>query len=65
MLTHVIPLYPVGPRTLEQFPNECETCIDAASVSVSMRDVFDPERIGFRVNHPEGILPVPVLVFND
>ena len=32
-------------------------------VSVSVRNVFDPDRIAFRLNDPDGVLPLPFPVF--
>ena len=59
----MVTLYPVAPRTLQQFPTECGGCIDVTGVSVSVRNVFDPDRIGFRLNDPDGVLPLPFPVF--
>ena len=59
----MVTLYPVAPRTRQQFPTECVACIDVTSVSVSVRNVFDPDRIAFRLNDPDGVLPLPFPVF--
>ena len=59
----VVTLYPVAPRTLQQFPAECSGCIDVGDVSISVRNVFDPDRIAFRLNDPDGVLPLPFPVF--
>ena len=59
----VVTLYPVAPRTRQQFPTECGGCIDVTSVSVSVRNVFDSDRIAFRLNDPDGVLPLPFPVF--
>ena len=59
----MVTLYPVAPRTRQQFPTECVGCIDVTGVSVSVRNVFDPDRIAFRLNDPDGVLPVPFPVF--
>ena len=59
----VVTLYPVAPRTRQQFPTECVACIDVTGVSVSVRNVFDPNRIVFRLNDPNGVLPLPFPVF--
>ena len=42
-------LYPVAPRTLQRLPTECSACINVGDVSVSVRNVFDPDRIAFRL----------------
>ena len=59
----MVTLYPVAPRTRQQFPTECVACIDVTGVSVSVRNVFDPDRIAFRLNDPDGVLPLPFPVF--
>ena len=59
----MVTLYPVAPRTRQQFPTECVACIDVTGVSVSVRNVFDPNRIVFRLNDPNGVLPLPFPVF--
>ena len=59
----VVTLYPVAPRTRQQFPTECSGCIDVGDVSISVRNVFDPDRIAFRLNDPDGVLPLPFPVF--
>ena len=53
------------PRTRQQFPEACENCIDTSGVSISIRNVFDAERIAFRLNDPEGNLPAPFPVFGS
>ena len=55
----------VDPRTRQQFPEACENCIDTSGVSISIRNVFDAERIAFRLNDPEGNLPAPFPVFGS
>ena len=55
----------VDPRTRQQFPEACENCIDTSGVSISIRNVFDAERIAFRLNDPEGNLPPPFPVFGS
>ena len=58
-----VTVYFLDPATRQQFPDACEGCIDTAGVSVSIRNVFDEERIAFRVNDREGVLPRPFPVF--
>ena len=59
----VVTLYPVAPRTRQQFPTECVACIDVTGVSVSVRNIFDTDRIAFRLNDPDGVLPLPFPAF--
>ena len=60
-----ITIYFADPRTAQQFPEACEGCIDTSGVSISIRNVFDAERIAFRLNDPEGNLPAPFPVFGS
>ena len=55
----------VEPQTRQQFPEACEGCIETSGVSISIRNVFDAERIAFRLNDPEGNLPSPFPVFGS
>ena len=56
----------LGQSTSERLlPSPCRHCIDATGVSVGIRDVFDPDRIAFRITDPEGVLPLPFPVFES
>ena len=50
----------VEPFTKQILPAKCNDCIDASGLSVSVRNVFDPDLIAFRLNGPEGGLPPAV-----
>ena len=52
-------------RSERLFPSACRDCIDATGVSIGIRDVFDPDRIAFRMTDPEGVLPLPFPVFES
>ena len=54
----------VNPNSTQGFPTECEDCIETSGLSISIRDIFDSERISFKVNDPEGGLPLPFPVFD-
>ena len=54
----------VSPKSMQGFPIECENCIETLGLSISIRDIFDGERISFKVNDPEGDLPLPFPVFD-
>lgn len=56
-------LYPIKPRTRQQFPTQCSNCIDTTEVSVSVKNLTKPDRIEFRVNDPKDVLPSPFPVF--
>ncbi len=62
---NVITLHPVEPRTYQWFPSECGDCVDTTKVSVSVRNVFNPSRMEFRVNDPNRVLPIPFPVFSE
>ena len=53
------------PRSTQGFPTRCGDCIPTSGVSISIRDVFDRDRISFKVNDPNGILPPPFPVFGS
>ena len=55
----------IDPGSRQQFPVACEDCIDTGGVSISIRDLFDAERIAFRLNDPNGVLPPPFPVFDS
>ena len=55
----------VSPRTSRTFPIPCQDCIPTSGVSVSIRNVFNPGRIAFRINDPDRVLPSPFPVFQD
>ena len=40
------------PKSTQEFPSRCGDCIPTAGVSISVRDVFDRDRISFKVNDP-------------
>ena len=53
----------VKPRSRQKIPMECENCIDVLEVSVSVRNV-EEGMISFKLNDPEGNLPLPFPVFD-
>ena len=53
----------VNPKSMQGFPTECENCIETLGLSIFIRDIFDSERISFKLNDPEGDLPMPFPVF--
>lgn len=46
-------------------PSICENCIETTEVSVGIRNVFDADRISFRLQDPLGVLPLPFPVFDS
>jgi len=58
-----IVLIPEDVASEREFPDRCSDCIPAAGVSVSVRDIFDGDRIAFRIDDPNNVLPSPFPVF--
>ena len=54
-----------GAMTQRNLPDECENCIPTAGVSISIRNLFDSDKITFKVNDPNAILPSPFPIFKD
>ena len=53
------------PRSAQQFPTRCEDCIQSSGFSISIRNVFDSEKISFKLNDPGNTLPPPSPVFES
>lgn len=60
-----IKLYFIDPVSERMLPDPCKICIDTLGISISVRDVFDSEKISFKVNDPNRILPSPFPVFKS
>ena len=60
-----VTLYFERPRSMQTFPTECDNCIPADNVSISIRNVFDSDTISFKLNDPDGSLPLPFPVFQS
>lgn len=54
-----------GLRSERLLPSQCRDCIDATDVSIGIRDVFDSDRIAFRITDTGGVLPLPFPVFES
>ena len=63
--TSVITIHLEEPVSRRQFPEECEDCIPTTRFSISIRNVYDPERISFKLNDPGNDLPSPFPVFKS
>ena len=53
------------PTSVQEFPVKCTNCIPTSGFSISIRNVFDKEKIEFRLNDPENGFPRPVPVFES
>ena len=60
-----IKLYFIEPSSTRTLTNRCENCIETAGISISIRNVFDSERIAFKLNDPDSSLPSPFPVFQS
>ena len=60
-----IKIYFIEPSSTRILPNRCENCIETAGISISIRNVFDSERIAFKLNDPNNSLPAPFPVFQS
>ena len=60
-----IKIYFIEPRTTRTLPNRCENCIETAGIFISIRNVFDSDRIAFKLNDPDNSLPSPFPVFES
>ena len=53
-----------SPNSHQILPNQCDDCIDAEGVSLSIRNLYNDEKIEFKINDPDERLPIPFPVFN-
>ena len=60
-----IKIYFTEPSSERTLPNQCEDCIETSRISISIRDVFDSEKISFKLNDPDKRLPSPFPVFKS
>ena len=60
-----IKIYFIEPSSMRILPTRCDNCIETAGISISIRDVFDSERIAFKLNDPDNSLPSPFPVFES
>ena len=53
------------PGSAQEFPTKCDNCVPTSGVSISIRDVFDSEKISFKLNDPDNVLPSPFPLFGS
>ena len=53
-----------SPSSYQNLPNTCDNCIETEGISISVRNLFDKDKIEFRINDPDERLPIPFPVFN-
>ena len=60
-----ITIYFNEPEAVQGLPFECDDCVEVSGFSISIRNVFDDEKILFKLNDPGNLLPPPFPVFNS
>ena len=60
-----IRIYFIEPSSTRILPDRCENCIETVGTSISIRNVFDSDRIAFKLNDPDNSLPSPFPVFQS
>ena len=63
--TSEITIYLDEPRSRQEFPTKCDDCIQTSGVSISIRNAFHPDKISFKLNDPDDVLPPPFPVFRS
>ncbi len=60
-----IKIYFNEPNSERILPTQCEDCIETWGISISVRNVFDSEKISFKLNDPDKSMPSPFPVFES
>ena len=58
-------IYFEAPRSTQILPTPCDNCIGTSGVSISIRNLFDSEKIQFKLNIDNDDLPRPFPVFES
>lgn len=58
-------LYFQSPRSEQILPTQCHNCIETSGISISIRNVFDSEKIRFKLNIDNDDFPRPFPVFES
>jgi len=58
-------IYFQEPSSRQILPNECENCIETEGISISIRNLYNSEKIQFKLNDKDNILPAPFPVFKS
>ncbi len=58
-------IYFQEPRSRQILPNECNNCLETEGISISIRNLYNSEKIQFKLNDEDGILPSPFPVFKS
>ena len=58
-------IYFEAPRSAQILPTQCNNCIETSGISISVRDLFDSEKIRFRLNIDNDDFPRPFPIFES
>ena len=54
-----------APRSVQILPTQCDNCIGTSGISISIRNLFDSEKIRFKLNIDNDDFPQPFRVFES
>ena len=58
-------IYFQAPRSVQILPTQCDNCIRTSGISISIRNLFDGEKIQFKLNIDNDDFPQPFPVFES
>ena len=58
-------IYFQAPRSQQILPTECDDCIETTGISISIQNLFDSEKIRFRLNINNDSFPRPFPIFES
>ena len=58
-------IYFEKPRSEQILPTQCHNCIETSGISISVRDLFDSEKIRFKLNISNDNFPRPFPIFES
>ena len=58
-------IYFEAPRSRQILPTACDNCIETTGISISIQNLFDSEKIRFRLNIDNDNLPRPFPIFES
>lgn len=54
-----------APRSAQRLPTQCDNCIGTSGISISIQNLFDSERIRFKLNIDNDDFPRPFPIFES
>ena len=58
-------IYFEAPRSVQILPTACENCIETTGISISVRNIFNKEKIRFKLNIENDNFPRPFPIFES